>query len=101
MKMIPGLIVAVLLISNTVAISPITHHHYNSMTHDELCKYHQSFTYSLRAYDVFSQHYIVRRQAITADDCTIDDCVVDDECITEESYNTGTLDSCFSKLIIL
>lgn len=44
---------------------------------------------------------VVRRQAVTADDCTIDDCVIDDGCITEESYNAGTLDSCFCELIIL
>ena len=44
---------------------------------------------------------LVRRQAITADDCTIDNCVVDDECITEESYNAGAFDSCFSELIII
>ena len=35
------------------------------------------------------------------DDCTIDDCMIDDGCITEESYEAGTFDSCYSELIDL
>ena len=40
---------------------------------------------------------IVRREISTADLCTVDDCVVDDECITEDAYNAGIFESCYSK----
>ena len=42
---------------------------------------------------------LVRRQATTMDDCTIDSCVADDDCVTEESYNAGKFDSCFSEFV--
>ena len=44
-------------------------------------------------------HSIVRRQATEEEDCTVDDCMIDEGCITEDSYNTGTYDSCFSELM--
>lgn len=44
-----------------------------------------------------SSLYIVRRQANNADGCTVDDCMIDDGCISEESYNAGTYESCFGE----
>jgi len=48
---------------------------------------------------VFYFIILVRRQSAVEDDCTIDDCMIDDGCITEESYNAGTFDSCFGEFI--
>lgn len=49
---------------------------------------------------VYSFHAVVRRQAASEEeDCTVDDCMIDEGCITEDSYNAGTYDSCFSELM--
>ena len=41
--------------------------------------------------------YVIYELLNFIDDCTIDDCMVDDGCVTEESYNAGTFDSCFGE----
>ena len=62
-------------------------------------KWHMNYVSEDDFFIVYSFHAVVRRQAASEEDCTVDDCMIDEGCITEDSYNAGTYDSCFSELM--